>query len=51
MSTSVPEWVTSQRRARGLCEQCGQAAAVTEWAGTGQLICWPCCEEKRAENQ
>jgi hypothetical protein len=48
--TSVPAWVASQRRARGDCERCGQYPAVTEWAGTGQLICWECCESKRAQS-
>jgi len=45
MST-IPEWITSQLRARGLCECCGQQPAATTWAGTGQEICWDCCETK-----
>ena len=43
----IPEWLAGQRRARGLCECCGQQPAVTVWAGTDQLICWQCCESKR----
>lgn len=45
----VPEWVQSQRRARGLCESCGQNPAVTTWAGTGQDVCWDCAEDKRGQ--
>ena len=47
--TTVPDWVVSQRRARGDCESCGERPAVTEWAGTGELICWECCERKRGQ--
>jgi hypothetical protein len=50
MSTT-PEWITSQRKARGLCECCGQEPAATEWAGTGQIICWPCCDSKREQGK
>jgi len=47
--SSTPEWVTSQRKARGLCECCGQAPATTTWAGTGQDVCWDCCEAKQEQ--
>jgi hypothetical protein len=50
MSTT-PEWIASQRKARGLCECCGQEPAVTEWAGTGQDICWTCVDKKRADSK
>jgi hypothetical protein len=30
------------------CECCGNAIAMTQWAGTGQMICWTCCEVKQA---
>lgn len=46
----VPDWVISQRRAQGLCEICGQQPAATVWAGTGQEICFDCCEGKRLAN-
>lgn len=46
--SGLPVWVVSQLRARGVCECCGERPAVTEWAGTGQLICWECCEIKRS---
>jgi hypothetical protein len=49
--SKTPGWVTSQRKARGLCEICGQEQAVTIWAGTGQEICWTCCEAKREAQQ
>lgn len=45
---TVPVWVRSQRKARGLCEQCGERQYATEWAGNGWLICWPCCEKRQA---
>jgi hypothetical protein len=51
MTSQLPEWVASQRRDRGLCETCGQAPAATVWAGTGQEICWTCCDKKREENR
>jgi len=44
----VPGWIKSQRRDRYLCEVCGDRA-VTEWAGTGELLCWVCCEVKRSQ--
>jgi hypothetical protein len=34
----LAEKYTSQRKARGLCEICGQEPAATVWAGTGQVI-------------
>ena len=46
---STPDWVISQRRARGDCECCGERAAATEWAGNGQMICWECCDSKRRQ--
>lgn len=46
--TALPAWIASHRRAHGDCEACGERPAATEWAGTGQLICWECCEKKRA---
>ncbi len=46
----MPDWVISQRRAQGLCEICGQQPAATVWAGTGQEICFDCCEGKRLAN-
>jgi hypothetical protein len=49
--TEIPEWITSQRRDRGICEICGQDDAATIWAGNGQDICWSCCEAKRAEGE
>jgi hypothetical protein len=30
------------------CECCNNAIAMTQWAGTGQMICWACCEAKQA---
>jgi len=30
------------------CEACGNAIAMTEWAGTGEMICWACCGAWRA---
>ena len=45
---STPAWITSQRHARNLCEQCGQHPATTEWAATGALICRHCCEKRQA---
>lgn len=26
------------------CQACGNAVAQTEWAGTGEMICWDCCD-------
>ena len=34
----LPEWIASQRQARGLCACCG-APAFGTWAGTGELLC------------
>ena len=45
---SKPAWVTSQQRARGLCECCGAQPSTMTWAGTGQDICDECCDAKRA---
>jgi hypothetical protein len=46
---AVPAWIVSQRRDRGLCECCGQRPAVTAWQHQdGPLICWECCDKKRA---
>ena len=44
-----PALVISRRRDHGICETCGLRLAATEWAGTGELICWACCGEKREE--
>jgi hypothetical protein len=30
------------------CEGCGNAVAHIEWAGTGEMICWDCCEARQA---
>ena len=49
MAGQLPEWIISQRRARCECERCGHRAA-TEWAGTGELLCWACCESRQAEH-
>lgn len=49
--SKTPEWIRSQRRALGLCETCGQNPPVTVWAGTGEHICWQCCDRKRAAGQ
>lgn len=46
-TTKVPQWVKSQRRDRGLCEQCGDGRQDTQWAGTGELICWGCCHKRQ----
>lgn len=46
---AVPDWVISERRARGDCERCGERRAATVWAGTGEVICWECCERKRQQ--
>jgi formylmethanofuran dehydrogenase subunit E len=48
MNMNTPEWVRSQIKARGLCEQCGEQPQATEWAGNGQLICWSCCDKRIA---
>lgn len=45
-----PQWIIDQLRARGTCERCGNRPAATEWAGTGELICWECCDARRAAN-
>jgi hypothetical protein len=47
--TTIPEWVRSQRRANGECEQCGQEPAATTWAGNGWLIGWNCVAKRQAE--
>lgn len=44
--TAVPDWIASQRRARGDCQTCGERPAAVEWAGNSQLICWECCERR-----
>ncbi len=46
--TGTPEWIRSQRRARGECELCGQRPAETQWGPAGPLLCWPCCEVRQA---
>ncbi len=46
--TGTPEWIRSQRRARGECELCGQRSAETQWGQAGPLLCWPCCEARQA---
>ena len=46
---STPGWVRSQRKDRGLCEQCGQRPYATEWAGNGWLICWDCCQARQGQ--
>lgn len=43
---ALPDWVRSVRRSRSECELCGMPAA-TVWAGTGERLCWECCESKR----
>jgi hypothetical protein len=30
------------------CEGCGERLADTEWAGTGEQLCWNCCELRRS---
>jgi hypothetical protein len=40
--------VRDERRAAGLCEQCGKRPFVTEWAGNGWMVCLECCENRRA---
>jgi formylmethanofuran dehydrogenase subunit E len=44
---SKPLWLISQLRDRNVCEQCAERTAATEWAGTGELLCWPCCEARQ----
>jgi hypothetical protein len=46
--TSKPAWLISQLRDRHMCQQCASRTAATEWAGTGKLLCWPCCEKRQA---
>jgi len=46
----LPEWITSQLRHQGICEICAEQPATATWAGTGQDICWDCCENKRQAN-
>lgn len=29
------------------CQECGSFPACTQWAGTGELICWTCCEARQ----
>jgi hypothetical protein len=43
-----PAWLVSQLRDRGICEECAQEPAATEWAGTGELIGWTCCGKRQA---
>jgi hypothetical protein len=45
-----PAWLISQLRDRSICEICARKRAETQWAGTGQLICWGCLEVKREAN-
>lgn len=49
--SSTPQWIKSQRLARGQCEACGQAPAATTWAGTGEQVCWSCCLSRQAQPQ
>jgi hypothetical protein len=42
-----PEWLISQLRARDICEQCASETAATTWAGTGERLCWACCEARQ----
>lgn len=44
---TTPVWITSQRKARGDCQQCGTRPYITEWAGTGLLLCAVCCQGRR----
>jgi hypothetical protein len=43
-----PLWLISQLRDRNICQQCASRTATTEWAGTGEFLCWPCCEARQA---
>ena len=47
-SKGKPQWLVSQLRDRHTCEHCASRTATTEWAGTGELLCWPCCEARVA---
>jgi hypothetical protein len=55
-SHSIPDWVITQRRARGLCERCGDpATGEVTWAdgrnhGT-QLLCDSCWAKGEAAAQ
>lgn len=42
----VQGWVKDDRRWVRLpeCEDCHGAVAETEWAGSGRVICWDCCD-------
>ena len=46
----TPAWIASQRRDRGMCEQCGQEPYITEWASSGKMIGRECCEARQAAN-
>ena len=41
---SAPAWIRSQRKARGLCENCGGTARTED--PFGRLWCWPCWDVK-----
>ncbi len=49
----LPEWITSQMRARVMCaHRCGRhAQAEITWAGNGrtELLCYPCTATEAAE--
>jgi hypothetical protein len=47
--SALPAWITSQLQASGQCTCCGERPADTEWSGTGLMICWTCCDAKRAQ--
>ena len=42
-------WVCyrSTGRDRGMCADCRQHPATTEWAASGRLICRVCCEARQ----
>jgi hypothetical protein len=42
-------WVVyrSTGRDRGMCADCRQHPATTEWAGNGRQICRVCCEARQ----
>lgn len=32
------------------CEDCRSAVAETEWAGSGRMICWGCCNIRQGRS-
>lgn len=32
------------------CDDCRSAVAQTEWAGSGRLICWECCNIRQGRS-